>query len=425
MKITYTSILSAICSSILLLGFLSVYIWKKQENYSLYEVKLLIFCTVLTGVRLFFPIDICGISHTIGIKILYPELCRFMRGKIGFLSHFSVLFLISLLGSFLILVQKSLSYISFIKLIKEKKISDFSGFIFEENFNINEVIDYSYKELNFTETTFIKEVLFNNYIFKGKTIFNQTNFLDFTTFINSKFRYTAIFNNVIFNSKHSNKKIFMGVEFTGQNLVISSVYNLPRLDGIKFDDYTKFILLDVDYEKEHYINGKINYRIARNQANKIGDHERIGYYYYKERAYGSKNIRVEDYPTYRDYLSTKFFDALSKYTVGYGERPWNILIVSVMTISIFALLYMFIGIKTLNNELIGISIKTLSQHSLVEILNTYIDLWYFSMVTFTTVGYGDMIVTTTIGKILVGLEVFFGITIGAAWTSVIIKRMIR
>ena len=307
-----------------------------------------------------------------------------------------------------------------IKLIKEKKISDFSGFIFEENFNINEVIDYSYKELNFTETTFIKEVLFNNYIFKGKTIFNQTNFLDFTTFINSKFRYTAIFNNVIFNSKHSNKKIF-----TGQNLVISSVYNLPRLDGIKFDDYTKFILLDVDYEKEHYINGKINYRIARNQANKIGDHERIGYYYYKERAYGSKNIRVEDYPTYRDYLSTKFFDALSKYTVGYGERPWNILIVSVMTISIFALLYMFIGIKTLNNELIGISIKTLSQHSLVEILNTYIDLWYFSMVTFTTVGYGDMIVTTTIGKILVGLEVFFGITIGAAWTSVIIKRMIR
>lgn len=193
-----------------------------------------------------------------------------------------------------------------IKLIKEKKISDFSGFIFEENFNINEVIDYSYKELNFTETTFVKEALFNNYIFKGKTIFNQTNFLDFTTFINSKFRYTAIFNNVIFNSKHSNKKIFMGVEFTGQNLVISSVYNLPRLDGIKFDDYTKFILLDVDYEKEHYINGKINYRIARNQANKIGDHERIGYYYYKERAYGSKNIRVEDYPTYRDYLSTKF-----------------------------------------------------------------------------------------------------------------------
>ena len=177
--------------------------------------------------------------------------------------------------------------------------------------------------------------------------------------------------------------------------------------------------------KENYINGKINYRIARNQANKIGDHERIGYYYYKERVYGSKSIKVEDYPTYRHYLSSKFFDVLSKYTVGYGEKPWNILIVSIATISIFALLYMFIGIKTLNNELIGISITTLKDYSLTEIINTYIDLWYFSMVTFTTVGYGDMIVTSAIGKILVSLEVFFGVTIAASWTSVIIKRMIR
>ena len=79
MKITYTSILSAICSSILLLGFLSVYIWKKQENYSLYEVKLLIFCTVLTGVRLFFPIDICGISHTIGIKMTLVWMLLFKK----------------------------------------------------------------------------------------------------------------------------------------------------------------------------------------------------------------------------------------------------------------------------------------------------------------------------------------------------------
>ena len=79
MKITYTSILSAICSSILLLDFLSVYIWKKQENYSLYEVKLLIFCTVLTGVRLFFPIDICGISHTIGIKMTLVWMLLFKK----------------------------------------------------------------------------------------------------------------------------------------------------------------------------------------------------------------------------------------------------------------------------------------------------------------------------------------------------------
>lgn len=312
-----------------------------------------------------------------------------------------------------------------IKLIKEEKIQDFSGFIFEETFKINEIIDYSYKELNFTETIFIKQALFNNYIFKGKIIFNNTKFLEFATFINSKFLYSASFNNVIFDKKYSKVKVFMGVVFNGQNLVMDSVHNLPRLDGIKFDECSKFILLDTKYEKEHYINGKINYRIARNQANKIGDYERIGYYYYKERAYASRIIKAEDYPVYKDYLSSKFFDSLSKYTVGYGERPWNILTVSILTISIFAFLYMFVGIKTLDNELIGISMKTINQYPLTKIISTYIDLWYFSMITFTTVGYGDMIVTTTLGKMLVSLEVFLGITIGAAWTSVIIKKMIR
>ena len=47
------------------------------------------------------------------------------------------------------------------------------------------------------------------------------------------------------------------------------------------------------------------------------------------------------------------------------------------------------------------------------------------MVTFSTVGYGDIIVTSLLGKILVSIEVFLGVTIGATWASVIIKRMIR
>ena len=55
MKITYTSILSAICSSILLL-VLFVYIWKKQENYSLYEVKLLIFLHCTNRSKIIFSI---------------------------------------------------------------------------------------------------------------------------------------------------------------------------------------------------------------------------------------------------------------------------------------------------------------------------------------------------------------------------------
>ncbi len=84
---------------------------------------------------------------------------------------------------------------------------------------------------------------------------------------------------------------------------------------------------------------------------------------------------------------------------------------------------MFTGIKTSNNIVIGLNIG--KDYTVSKLLKDYIDLWYFSMVTFSTVGYGDMVVDNTLGKIFASVEVFFGITMAASWTSVIIKRMSR
>ena len=47
------------------------------------------------------------------------------------------------------------------------------------------------------------------------------------------------------------------------------------------------------------------------------------------------------------------------------------------------------------------------------------------MVIFPTVGYEDIIVTSLLGKILVNIEVFLGVTIGTTWASIIMKKMIR
>lgn len=309
--------------------------------------------------------------------------------------------------------------------IKKEKITDFKGFIFEEDFNINEVIDYEYEKLNFEGCIFKKKAIFRDYEFKKEVNFINVRFEDYTTFINSSFLGNCNFYKTTFNKKYLNKKIFEKVKFKGQNLIINNVDNLPRMDGILFSGTTKFILRDIDYKKEGYLYGKINYRIARNQAHKIGDYERIGYYYYKERAYGSHIMKSSDYATYTQYLSAKFFDRLSKYAIGYGERPWNILFITILIISVFAFLYMFAGIRTLDHKIIGVDFSNIRSYSLDELTNIYVDLWYFSMITFSTVGYGDIIATTLIGKVLVTLEVFFGVTIGATWASVVIKRMIR
>ncbi|MEN2257899.1 potassium channel family protein [Paraclostridium benzoelyticum] len=74
-----------------------------------------------------------------------------------------------------------------------------------------------------------------------------------------------------------------------------------------------------------------------------------------------------------------------------------------------------------NNEIIKID-KFKNIHDFIK---TYIDLWYFSMITFSTVGYGDMTVINIAGKVLVSIEVFIGVTMGASWASVIFRKMSR
>ena len=84
---------------------------------------------------------------------------------------------------------------------------------------------------------------------------------------------------------------------------------------------------------------------------------------------------------------------------------------------------MFCGVKNSSGTFIGLN--TNNQYTLKEILDIYLDLWYFSTVTFTTLGFGDLTVTTFFGKLLVCIEAFSGVTIGSTWASLVIKRMIR
>ncbi len=310
-----------------------------------------------------------------------------------------------------------------INLIKEGKVEEFSEFIFEKTFFASEVLNYSPRKLIFYKVVFKKNISFRNFTFNKEVKFLECDFRGYIDFTNSTFKKNITFKQCIFNKSLSDQKVFKDANFLGQNFSVIRCKNLPRMDGIKLDESTKVIMVNLDYDKNNYLSAKINYKIAKNQATKIGDYERIGYYYYKERAYGSRCMKLEDYPRKVDYISAKFFDYLAKYSVGYGERPWNILLVSVFTISIFALIYMLVGVQYIDGS--KVDFYSITEKSIKNIFSTYIDFWYFSLVTFTTVGYGDMIVISSFGKILVSIEVFFGVTIAATWTSVIVKRMIR
>lgn len=311
------------------------------------------------------------------------------------------------------------------KSTKDKKIEcmDYTNLIFDDVIVINtsEIYELSQnKNINFSNTTFNKDIVFDNCEFKKGIFFENSIFKNNVSFNNCIFYGDCIFKNVEFSKELTGKKIFIHSTIKGQKLSFENIKNMPRLDGIIFSNCCKILLKDIKYEKDDYENAKINYRIAKNQSSVTGDYEKLGYYYYMERFYGGKCIKRSGFRSYSQYINARFIDFLSRITIGYGEKPLNILIISFFIVSFFAILYMIIGIKY-NNEIIKIS----NFSSFSEAIKNYVDLWYFSMITFSTLGYGDMVVINMAGKMLVSIEVFLGVTMVASWASVIFRKMSR
>ena len=55
---------------------------------------------------------------------------------------------------------------------------------------------------------------------------------------------------------------------------------------------------------------------------------------------------------------------------------------------------------------------------------TFFDYLYFSVVTFATVGYGDIVMTSTIGKLIVISEILLGYLMGGLLVAILAKRVI-
>ena len=69
-----------------------------------------------------------------------------------------------------------------------------------------------------------------------------------------------------------------------------------------------------------------------------------------------------------------------------------------------------------------LALGTLVMHYVEDL--TFIDSFYFSVVSLTTVGYGDITPTTSFGKIFVSLYLLVGIGIIAAFASNFLKNAV-
>lgn len=168
---------------------------------------------------------------------------------------------------------------------------------------------------------------------------------------------------------------------------------------------------DLKKQKQLYSEAEEIYRsIAREMRNQ-GMTSEITWFTYREMV-----VRRKQHPK---YSFPRFISRFVDLYCGYGEKPLRLLFVSAILTLSFAVLHGTAGIMQ-HGKLIQLT----SQQSFAENFNVFVSSLYFSTVTFTTLGYGD-ISPFGISRFIAAVEAFAGSFTIALFVVVFVKRMTR
>lgn len=162
---------------------------------------------------------------------------------------------------------------------------------------------------------------------------------------------------------------------------------------------------------DYYQQAEEIYRNLRRTTEADGLFETAGLFFQKE-----MKMRRMQMPL---FSLKRFISKVVEVTCGYGERPLRIIFISFFVILFFSLLYFFAGINYSGN-IISFS----SSNSVIDNFQVFLNSLYFSVVTFTTLGYGD-ITPVGVTKFFVSIEALLGGFILALFVVVFVKKMTR
>ncbi|TKX73897.1 hypothetical protein EXE46_12010 [Halorubrum sp. GN11_10-6_MGM] len=173
------------------------------------------------------------------------------------------------------------------------------------------------------------------------------------------------------------------------------------------------------------------YLKAKNGADQVGDRHVAAQFFVQEMKYR----RAKNYQFVRDPdqdLGVRFVSAgkwLGNYLLhqscGYGERLWRVIYASVVVVLGWSLMYATLTEGT-SGDAAGLTtegLDSLSQLATPEGADIMVKNLYFSIVTFTTLGYGDIQPVGTLSRFLAGLESFLGALLVALVVFVLGRRV--
>lgn len=192
-----------------------------------------------------------------------------------------------------------------------------------------------------------------------------------------------------------------------------------RLDNIKVGDALQQEIAGRQAEKvkkmavalDNYEQSEEIYRDLRKATEKQGLLELSGKFSHKELI--MRRLQLPKYSVKR--VTSKFVDLFC----GYGEKPLNVIGFSMTLIFVCSLAYFLLGVQA-NGEFTAFNFG----HSFSKNLYNFASCLYFSVVTFTTLGYGD-ITPVGLSRFVAALEAFSGSFTLALFVVVFVKKMTR
>lgn len=114
---------------------------------------------------------------------------------------------------------------------------------------------------------------------------------------------------------------------------------------------------------------------------------------------------------------------IGRHIAGYGDRPLTPILAWFINIVIFAILLSASGIVT-NNQTVTL-LSSWDSGGFNEVLSTFLKALYFSTITATTVGYGDIQPSTGLSMLFCALDAAIGILLYTTFTVVMVRRLFK
>lgn len=136
----------------------------------------------------------------------------------------------------------------------------------------------------------------------------------------------------------------------------------------------------------------------------------------------AKDIRRRFNWQTNSYLSAMIAE-VSRLFTGYGNRPWRVILTSVTLILLAGLIYPVVGglHRTAARPDVLRPITDISQVTFSDSGISLLNSIYFSIVTFTTLGYGNFEPNTVVGRYVAGAEALIGTVLLALLVAVLTR----